>query len=96
MKNAEILKDDTTINVVIFSYADTRGNDIYNELLAKKRSISVKKFMVQNGINSKRLITLSRGETSKFAFGDSEDGYQLNRRSHFIPFKAEAEPLTIR
>ena len=95
-RNAEIIKSDPEINVVIFSYADTRGDNPYNRRLATNRSHATERFLVSHGISHKRLITLSRGETSKFAYGFSEDEYQLNRRSHLIAVKATAPPLIIK
>lgn len=94
-QNAEIIKADPELNVIIFSYADTRGSDRYNDLLATKRSIATKRYLVKQGIDPDRLITLTRGETSKFAFGETENQYQLNRRSHLIAIKATAPPLEI-
>lgn len=96
VKNAQIIKSDPELNVVIFSYADTRGDSPYNRQLAANRSHTTERFLVSQGISHKRLITLSRGETNKFAYGFSEDDYQLNRRSHLIAVKATAPPLVIK
>lgn len=96
VKNAQILKNDPELNVVIFSYADTRGDSPYNRILAKNRSLATERFLASQGINHKRLITLTRGETNKFAYGYSEDQYQLNRRSHLVAVKATAPPLIIK
>ncbi len=96
VQNAQILKNDPELNVVIFSYADKRGDNPYNRRLAQNRSQATERFLVLQGISHKRLITLSRGETNKFAYGRSEDEYQLNRRSHLIAVKATAPPLVIK
>lgn len=94
-QNAEIIKDDPELNVIIFSYADTRGTVNYNDRLARKRSIETKRYLINQGVDPRRLITLTRGETAKFAYGRTERQYQLNRRSHLVAFKADAPPLII-
>ncbi len=84
-ENAEIIKSNPQIMVLIKGYADVRGSRSYNKGLAKRRAEATKAFLVGQGISPGRLLTMSRGETMIFAEGKTEEAFQLNRRSHFIP-----------
>jgi len=83
--NAQILKDNPDVTVVIYGYADIRGSVDYNIALGQRRANATKAYIVQLGIDPARLIAISKGETTIFAPGSTEEAFQLNRRSHFIP-----------
>jgi peptidoglycan-associated lipoprotein len=91
-ENAEILKKNPSITVLIVGYADTRGTDEYNLRLALRRADATRAFLVNLGVDSSRITTTSGGETEKFAPGTTEEAYQLNRRAHFIPTKPGSMP----
>lgn len=57
------------------------GTEQYNKALGKRRAASVKKFLVENGIDGKRVKGVSLGE-SKPKHPESER--HLNRRDDFI------------
>ena len=84
-QNADILKSNPDINVVIEGFADVRGSSAYNLRLGQRRAESTKAFLVQLGVDPSRIKTTSGGETTQFAAGSTEDAFQLNRRAHFIP-----------
>lgn len=90
VQNAQTLRDNPELNVVIQGYADIRGTNEYNIRLGKRRAEATKRYLSDLGINPKRIISLSEGETIKFAPGTTEDEFQLNRRSHFVPVSPEA------
>jgi len=83
-ENAEILKVDANVTVLIEGYADIRGTPAYNLRLAQRRADATKAFLVQLGIDPSRITTASGGETTQFGAGTTEEAYQLNRRAHFI------------
>lgn len=85
LETIETLKNEPELNIVIQGYADIRGTDDYNKKLARKRADATKMFLINHGINHRRITAVSEGETLKFATGTTESEYQLNRRSHFIP-----------
>ncbi|GIW48100.1 MAG: hypothetical protein KatS3mg078_1977 [Deltaproteobacteria bacterium] len=92
IENANVLKENPAINIVIEGYADTRGPTEYNLWLGQKRAEAVKEYLVNLGIEPFRITTISRGETSQFASGTTEEAYQLNRRVRFIPIRVYREP----
>jgi len=89
LDNIETIKNNPELTIVIYGYADIRGTDDYNLRLARRRADATKMFLIRHGINHRRIIAVSKGETLRFATGTTESEYQLNRRSHFIPVKVE-------
>lgn len=84
-QNAQILTNNPNISVVIEGYCDIRGTDEYNLVLGQRRAESARDFLLRLGISSSRIHAVSRGETTQWAEGTTEDAYQQNRRVHFIP-----------
>lgn len=68
-------------------HTDNTGNSQYNYDLSVKRAESVKKFLVENGINDSRLSTKGFGETRPVASNDTEEGRAENRRIEFVVVK---------
>jgi peptidoglycan-associated lipoprotein len=91
-EDADMLKKNTNVTVVIEGYADIRGTSAYNLRLAQRRANSTKAYLVKLGIDPSRIQAVSKGKTQKFAAGKTEEAFQLNRRSHFIPTKPGATP----
>lgn len=89
-QNAQTMKENPELTIVINGYADIRGSNAYNLRLAKRRAEAARSYLVQLGINPKRIIALTKGETSQFAPGSTESEYQLNRRARFLPVDPEA------
>ena len=89
-QNAQTLRENPDLTVVINGYADIRGTNAYNLRLAKRRANATKNYMVKLGISPKRMIALAKGETSQFAPGTTEAEYQLNRRARFLPVDPKA------
>lgn len=73
----------------IESHTDSRGDDLYNEILSEKRAQSTLNWLVDQGIDRERLSAKGYGETqhiNKCSNGVkcTEEEHQLNRRSMFI------------
>jgi outer membrane protein OmpA-like peptidoglycan-associated protein len=82
-ENAEVLKNNPDLIIVIEGYADLRGSVQYNIDLAQRRANRTKKHLEGLGIDGSRIEAIGVGETEIFGEGTSSDAYQLNRRSHF-------------
>ena len=89
-EDAQYLRDNTSMTVMIEGYADIRGTPAYNLRLAQRRADSTKAYLVQLGIDPMRIQTSSGGETEKFGAGTTEEAYQLNRRAHFTVMEPQA------
>ncbi|MFC1855070.1 peptidoglycan-associated lipoprotein Pal [Thermodesulfobacteriota bacterium] len=71
-------------NVTVEGHCDERGTDEYNIALGDRRAKSAKKFLVKMGIGSKRISTISYGESKPAKSGHNEAAWKLNRRAEFL------------
>lgn len=84
-RNAEILHSRPEILVEIQGNCDDRGSEEYNLALGERRARSAKDYLVDSGIPHERISTVSFGESSPAAAGQSEQAWQLNRRDDLVP-----------
>lgn len=70
--------------VLIEGHTDSTGSSDYNQGLSRRRSESVKSYLVQQGIGTQRLSTSGVGEDRPVASNDSANGRQQNRRVEII------------
>ena len=72
------------IKFVIEGHTDARGTEEYNLALGDKRASIVKDYMILNGIEESRIMTVSMGEERPFDTTGTDEGHSLNRRAHFV------------
>lgn len=75
--------------IEIGSHTDSRGNAKFNEELSQKRASSTREFLLESGIEPKRVLAKGYGESIpivKCKTDDSctEEQHELNRRSEFV------------
>ena len=80
--NADSLKQNDH-RVTIEGHCDERGDEEYNLALGERRASAVKRYLVNLGISSSQLSTLSYGESKPAATGHSESAWRWNRRAEF-------------
>ena len=84
MKVANFLKAYPKATAVLEGHTDGEGSEDYNLNLSKKRSASVKKYLVDKfGISASRISTRGFGESKPVATNDTKEGRQQNRRVRF-------------
>lgn len=69
--------------IVIEGHCDERGSAEYNLGLGDRRATSARDFLVQLGVPSSRLTTISYGKERPQCTESTEECWQLNRRVHF-------------
>ncbi len=79
-KAVETLKKRADIRVEVAAHTDSRGNDAYNLALSKRRAASVYRYLVEHGIDAKRLNAHGYGESRPVADNGTADGRARNRR----------------
>ena len=79
-ENVEILRKNPNIGVSIEGHCDERGSVEYNLALGEKRAEAIKRYLINLGINSKRLSTISYGEEKPLVAGHNEEVWSQNRR----------------
>jgi peptidoglycan-associated lipoprotein len=82
-ENAQWLRNNPTVMVEIEGHCDERGTIEYNLALGDRRARSAKDFLVNLGISSSRMTTISYGEEMPLDSGHTEAAWAKNRRAHF-------------
>ena len=81
---AKILKDHPQIRLRIDGHTDSKSSDSYNAKLSKKRVESVRKALVEAGIDPSRLEVCGHGEKKPIDSNNTAEGRAANRRTEFI------------
>jgi outer membrane protein OmpA-like peptidoglycan-associated protein len=79
----KILNECEDYTYVIIAHTDGDGNFEYNKKLAKKRANAIKTYLVSQGVDSKRLITVAYGSKVPVLPNTSEENKAKNRRIEF-------------
>ena len=85
--NAEWLKTNADVNMLVEGHCDHKGSTEYNLSLGERRANAVKQMLVKLGVSAKRLKTTSFGKEKPVAQGDSAEADAQNRRANFVPSK---------
>jgi len=83
MKKAEWLRTNKDVSVIIEGHCDERGTNEYNLALGDRRAASTKTFLVDLGVDPRRLTIISYGEERPLISGHNEEAWAKNRRAHF-------------
>jgi len=74
------LKKNKTYRIQVEGHTDEKGSEEYNQKLSEKRALSVKKFLVSQGIKPSGIISKGFGELNPEAENSTEEGMAKNRR----------------
>ncbi|RAV99908.1 OmpA family protein [Pseudochryseolinea flava] len=77
------LTENPRVKVEIAGHTDNAGTADYNRQLSLKRAQSVFNYLVEKGIDSRRLQPMGYGPDRPIAANDSEDNKKMNRRIEF-------------
>jgi peptidoglycan-associated lipoprotein len=83
-KKAQWLQTNSAATVTIEGHCDNRGTNEYNLALGEGRAQSARAFLVDLGIESSRLNTISYGEERPIDGTQAEEAWAKNRRAHFV------------
>lgn len=83
-QKATWLRANPAAKITIEGHCDNRGTNEYNLALGEGRAQSASAFLVDLGIRSSRLNTISYGEERPIDSTQSEEGWARNRRAHFV------------
>jgi peptidoglycan-associated lipoprotein len=81
---ASHLKSNPTHKVRVEGHCDERGTEGYNLALGERRALSVREYLINLGIATDRVATLSYGEARPADPGHKESAWAKNRRDEFI------------
>ena len=80
-KQAEWLRKNSKINVVLEGHADERGTREYNLALGERRANAAKDYLMTYGISGKRISVISYGKEKPVNPKSSPIAWSQNRRS---------------
>ena len=83
-KKGTWLRANPGVAVYIEGHCDERGTNEYNLALGDRRAEGAKAFLVDLGVASSRLTTISYGEERPKDPGNDEAAWAKNRRAHFV------------
>lgn len=67
--------------VKLTGFSDSDGSEEDNILLGQRRADVIKNYLVSNGVNETKVVTLSEGERNPIASNEAEEGKAQNRRT---------------
>ncbi len=82
--NAEWLKANPNVKIVIEGNCDERGTKEYNQALGQRRALGAKKYLTNLGIAAERISLISYGKDKPSCNGENEECWQKNRRDDLV------------
>lgn len=82
--NAAILKAEGRATFQLAGHCDERGSDQYNIALGERRAEAVRAYLLELGIDARRMETVSYGEEQPVNPGHTEECWLQNRRVEFV------------
>lgn len=83
-KRAEWLAKNKDVKIVIEGNCDERGTAEYNLALGQRRAEAAVKYLIDLGIDGKRIKAVSYGLERPLDPGHNEEAWAKNRRDHFV------------
>ncbi len=83
-RKAGWLNDNPGEMAIIQGHCDERGTAEYNLALGERRAESARAYLIDLGIASSRLTTISYGEERPLDPSSTEEAWAKNRRSQFV------------
>ncbi len=75
------LKQYPQVTVTVEGHADERGTREYNIALGERRATAARNFLVSQGIDARRVATISYGKERPAVLGSNEAAWSQNRRA---------------
>jgi OOP family OmpA-OmpF porin len=79
----DALRGEPNLRAEIAGHTDSSGSDDYNLSLSQQRAESVLRFLVEQGIDTRRLVARGYGEARPVADNSTAVGREFNRRVEF-------------
>ncbi len=79
----EILKNKSDLKITINGHTDNVGSEAFNLDLSKRRAKAVKTYLIEMGVEAKRLLSEGFGENQPVDTNETEEGRFNNRRVEF-------------
>ena len=73
-----------SLHLAVEGHTDSIGTDDYNQQLSEHRALSVRDYLVQQGISTSAIEARGFGKTEPIATNDTAEGRQQNRRVELV------------
>lgn len=83
-KHAEWLNKNKDVKIIIEGHCDERGTAEYNLALGERRANVAAKYLIDMGIDGKRITTITYGLERPLDPQHNEEAWAKNRRAHFV------------
>lgn len=80
----DIMKDNPKFVIELSSHTDYRGNDQFNQRLSEARAKSCVQFLIENGVNPKRLVPKGYGEKRPVEVKDANGNVMYTLTQEYI------------
>jgi len=80
----DIVQRCPSVSLAIEGHTDAAGSEVFNQYLSEQRASSVLRFLIDQGVESERLVSVGYGETRPIASNDTARNRSLNRRIEFV------------
>ncbi len=80
-RQAQWLKQYSSVNVSVEGHCDERGTREYNLALGQRRAASTKKYLVSLGVPANRISVISYGKERPAVLGSNDAAWAQNRRA---------------
>lgn len=80
-ENAQYLKENPNLDILVEGHCDERGSVAYNLALGQRRATAVRNHYIKLGLGGGRIATISYGEERPLDSGHNEDAWAKNRRA---------------
>ena len=78
------LRDNPRYSLLVEGHTDERGTSQYNLALGDRRAEAAREYLVQMGLASSRVRTISYGEERPFDTASNASAWARNRRAHLV------------
>lgn len=82
-KIADYMKSHPNVYIFTEGHCDERGPEAYNLALGSRRSNAVRTALIQSGVNSDRIFTISYGTERPLIMESNDSAWAANRRVEF-------------
>lgn len=79
----ELLSEQTGIQIELSGHTDAVGTEEYNLGLSNRRANAVRKYLLQKGVDSNRIVAVYFGEAKPVDTNETPEGRKKNRRVEF-------------
>jgi peptidoglycan-associated lipoprotein len=80
---ADYMRTHPNVYIFVEGHADERGPEAYNLALGARRCNSVRTMLIEQGVNSDNVFTISYGKERPLLSESNEDAWSQNRRAEF-------------